>query len=97
MTKDVVTVWHCKCKKNYIILDEEMMGTELSLDEVLCPVCGNEAVSSYTKDMTIGSVRDDKEVWDKVLTLKNRMRFDSKGLDPNLVGEITFLLKLLDE
>jgi len=97
MIKDVVTVYQCECKKNIIILDENFQGTEIEREEILCPICGNEMVDECSRDMTIGSVRDDKDIWDKVLYIKNKVTIDKSKLDKELVSDIKFLLELFDE
>jgi hypothetical protein len=97
MMRDVATLFQCECKKHIIILDGDLQGTDLEKEDVLCPVCGNEMVSEMSRNITLGSVRDDKTVWEKVQSIKDRLNNGTTKSIDDYNEDVRFLLSLLDE
>lgn len=74
MNKENTTIWKCECGKNIIILDESLKSTKLERNDILCPLCGNEIVSECVKNISIGSIRDDKKTMTRLKEIKEKLK-----------------------
>lgn len=56
--KSVVEVYTCECGRNIIILNDNFEDdTNIDVNDIECPACGGEIVSSMTREIEIRPIR----------------------------------------
>jgi predicted RNA-binding Zn-ribbon protein involved in translation (DUF1610 family) len=73
MIKQDVTVWQCECGNHSIILDKDLKSFKLDIEEILCPLCGNEMISECIKELTIGDFKKDPVIMGRLKEIKNKL------------------------